>query len=88
MTLDNDLPAVRDIPTLDSHMTYREAGSGADVVFLHGNPTSSYVWRRVIPRLSGRVHALAPDLIGMGNSGKPDIAYRFDDHARYLDAWF
>ena len=87
-TLDNDLSAVRDVPTLDSHMTYREAGSGADVVFLHGNPTSSYVWRHVIPRLGGRVHALAPDLIGMGNSGKPDIAYRFDDHARYLDAWF
>jgi haloalkane dehalogenase len=53
-------------------------------VYLHGNPTSSHVWRNVLPRTGG----LAPDLIGMGRSGKPDIPYRFADHARYLDAWF
>jgi haloalkane dehalogenase len=65
-----------------------EAGNGEPIVFLHGNPTSSYLWRNVIPRLSGRGRCLAVDLIGFGRSGKPDIAYRFADHARYLDAWF
>jgi pimeloyl-ACP methyl ester carboxylesterase len=72
---------------LDSWMTYREQGRGPAVVFLHGNPTSSYLWRNVIPHVSGQARGLAPDLIGMGESGKPDIGYRFADHARYLDAW-
>ncbi len=72
---------------LDSTMTHRESGTGAPIVFLHGNPTSSYLWRNVMPGVgSGRL--LAPDLIGMGESGKPDIEYGFADHARYLDAWF
>lgn len=73
---------------LDSFITHREAGAGSPIVFLHGNPTSSYVWRNVIPELAGSARCLAPDLIGMGESGKPDVAYRFADHARYLDAWF
>ncbi len=77
------------VEVLDSFMAYTEAGAGGvPVVFLHGNPTSSYLWRRVVPHLAGRVRCLAPDLIGMGASGKPDIGYRFADHARYLDAWF
>ncbi|RKH74658.1 haloalkane dehalogenase [Corallococcus aberystwythensis] len=76
------------LPVLDSFISYREAGTGSPIVFLHGNPTSSHVWRNVIPRLADRGRCLAPDLIGMGSSGKPDIAYRFADHARYLDAWF
>ena len=58
------------------------------MVFLHGNPTSSYLWRNVIPHVAGMARCLAPDLIGMGASGKPDIGYRFADHARYLHAWF
>lgn len=74
-------------PVLDSTIFHRERGSGAPIVFLHGNPTSSHLWREVLPAI-GRGHLLAPDLIGMGESGKPDIAYTFDDHARYLDAWF
>ncbi|WP_054813760.1 haloalkane dehalogenase [Nocardia arizonensis] len=73
---------------LDSHMHYVDTGRGTPVVLLHGNPTSSYLWRNVIPHLSDGVRCLAPDLIGMGASGKPDIDYRFVDHARYLDAWF
>jgi haloalkane dehalogenase len=77
-----------EIPILDSTMYYEEVGRGDAVVFLHGNPTSSYLWRDVIPSISDRHRCLAPDLIGMGRSGKPDIAYRFADHARYLDAWF
>jgi haloalkane dehalogenase len=76
-------------PILDSTMFHREAGAGpVTVVFLHGNPTSSHLWRNVIPHVAPRARCLAPDLIGMGKSGKPDIAYRFVDHARYLDAWF
>ena len=77
------------IELLDSFMNYRDAGAGdVPVVFLHGNPTSSYVWRNVIPHVAGEHRCLAPDLIGMGESGKPDIPYRFSDHVRYLDAWF
>ncbi|WP_442810249.1 haloalkane dehalogenase [Streptomyces sp. W16] len=72
---------------LDSTMTHQESGTGVPIVFLHGNPTSSHLWRNVLPGVtSGRL--LAPDLIGMGASGKPDIDYSFADHARYLDAWF
>ncbi|WP_371812870.1 alpha/beta fold hydrolase [Saccharopolyspora sp. ASAGF58] len=73
---------------LDSTMFYREIGAGVPIVFLHGNPTSSYLWRRVLPAVGDPGRRLAPDLIGMGASGKPDIDYTFDDHARYLDAWF
>jgi haloalkane dehalogenase len=71
------------IDVLDSTIHYEQEGDSA-FVYLHGNPTSSHVWRDVLPRTGG----LAPDLIGMGRSGKPDIPYRFADHARYLDAWF
>ncbi|UGT40765.1 haloalkane dehalogenase [Nocardia yamanashiensis] len=77
------------IDILDSFINYTDTGSGdIPVVFLHGNPTSSYIWRNVIPYVSGETRALAPDLIGMGASGQPDSDYRLVDHARYLDAWF
>jgi len=76
------------VQVLDSTMTYQEVGAGVPLVFLHGNPTSSYVWRRVMPRIGAPGRCLAPDLIGMGESGKPPVRYRFADHARYLDAWF
>jgi haloalkane dehalogenase len=79
----------RRIPVLDSEMAYVDTGRGDPVVFLHGNPTSSYLWRNVIPHVEGVARCLAPDLIGMGESGKaPGGSYRFRDHARYLDAWF
>ncbi|HEY5961262.1 MAG TPA: haloalkane dehalogenase [Polyangiaceae bacterium] len=80
--------SLRRLEVLDSFMTFREAGSGAAIVFLHGNPTSSFVWRNVLPSVAPLGRCLAPDLIGMGHSGKPDVSYRFADHARYLDAWF
>ncbi len=70
-------------------MAYVDAGAGEPIVFLHGNPTSSYLWRNVIPHLSDQGRCLAPDLAGMGDSGKtPDGSYRFVDHAHYLDGWF
>ena len=76
------------IAVLDSEMVYVEIGQGDPIVFLHGNPTSSYLWRNIIPAVQGYGRILAPDLIGMGQSGKnPAGTYRFVDHARYLDAW-
>jgi haloalkane dehalogenase len=77
------------VKVLDSEIAYVDIGSGDPIVFLHGNPTSSYLWRNVIPHVESRGRCLAPDLIGMGDSGKnPNGSYRFVDHARYLDAWF
>jgi len=73
----------------DLEMAYIEVGSGAPIVFLHGNPTSSFLWRNVIPALADLGRCIAPDLVGMGdsdpvaNSG-PD-SYRFADHRAYLD---
>lgn len=76
------------ISVLDSEMAFVDTGSGAPVVFLHGNPTSSYLWRNVIPHVEGVGRCLAPDLIGMGESGKnPSGSYRFLDHYRYFDFW-
>ena len=70
-------------------MNYVTVGQGDPIVFLHGNPTSSYLWRNVIPHVSDLGWCLAPDLVGMGQSAaSPGGAYRFRDHARYLDAWF
>lgn len=65
------------------------AASGGAVVFLHGNPTSSYLWRNIIPWVAPLARCLAPDLMGMGESdAAPDGDYRFAAHGRYLDAWF
>jgi haloalkane dehalogenase len=75
------------IDVLDSTMFFEEVGAGAPFVFLHGNPASSYLWRNVLPGIGEGARCLAPDLIGMGRSGKPELAYSFDDHARYVDAW-
>ena len=66
-----------------------QGGSNDAVVFLHGNPTSSYLWRNIIPHVSPLARCLAPDLMGMGESDStPDGSYRFFDHSKYLDAWF
>jgi haloalkane dehalogenase len=79
----------RRVPVLDTEMACVDAGSGDPVVFLHGNPTSSYLWRNVIPHVEPVGRCLAPDLVGMGDSAPaPAGSYRFVDHARYLDAWF
>ena len=74
---------------LGSEMAYVEVGDGDPIVLLHGNPTSSYLWRNVLPHLQSRGRCIAPDLIGMGDSEKLSdsgpSSYRFVDHRRYLD---
>ena len=73
----------------DSEMAYVDTGGQDPIaVFLHGNPTSSYLWRNVIKEVAPVARCLAPDLIGMGDSGESSSGYRFVDHRRYLDAWF
>lgn len=79
------------VDVLGSRMAYHARGEGLPVLFLHGNPTSSYLWRDVIPELEGRGRLIAPDLIGMGDSAKlpnpgPDT-YRFTTHRDYLDGF-
>ena len=79
----------RRVAVLDTEMAYIDTGTGAPIVFLHGNPTSYYLWRNIIPHVVELGRCLAPDLVGMGNSGNaPHGSYRFVDHARYLDVWF
>ena len=79
------------IDVLDAHMAYHERGQGAPILLLHGNPTSSYLWRDVLPALEGCGRLIVPDLIGMGDSAKlanpgPDT-YRFTTHRKYLAAF-
>jgi haloalkane dehalogenase len=79
------------VDVLGRRMAYHARGKGAPVLFLHGNPTSSYLWRDVLPELEGFGRLIAPDLIGMGDSEKlpdpgPDT-YRFVTHRAYLDAF-
>jgi haloalkane dehalogenase len=75
---------------LGSEMAYVEVGEGDRNVPLHGNPTSSYLWRNVLPHLQPLGRCIAPELIGMGDSYKlPNSgpgSYRFVEHRRYLDA--
>jgi pimeloyl-ACP methyl ester carboxylesterase len=78
---------VKRVEVLGSQMAYVDAGEGPVVLFQHGNPTSSHLWRNVIPHVAPRARCIAPDLIGMGASDKPDIAYRVEDQARYFEAF-
>lgn len=70
-----------------SRMHYVEEGTGDPILFLHGNPTSSYLWRNIIPYAARVGRAIAPDLIGMGKSDKPDIGYSFFDHVKYVEGF-
>ncbi|MGK2929622.1 MAG: haloalkane dehalogenase [Acidimicrobiales bacterium] len=86
----SSVPLTKSYATVDGkQMAYHEVGTGDAIVFLHGNPTSSYLWRNVIPHLSGLGRCIAPDLIGQGDSDKLDDtgpgSYRFVEHRRYLD---
>src|SRR5918996_4699424 len=75
------------VEVLDSKMHYIDEGEGDPILFIHGNPTSSYLWRNIIPYVEPYGRAIAVDLMGMGKSDKPDIDYRFVDHAKYLEAF-
>ena len=75
------------VEVLGSRMHYVDEGEGEPILFLHGNPTSSYLWRNVIPFVTDHYRAIAVDLIGMGKSDKPDLAYTYQDHKRYVDAF-
>jgi haloalkane dehalogenase len=75
------------VEVLGSRMHYIDEGSGDPILFIHGNPTSSYLWRNIIPHVEPYGRVIAVDLIGMGKSDKPDIGYRFVDHSRYLEAF-
>jgi haloalkane dehalogenase len=83
--------AKKTVDVSGARMAYHERGAGRPILFLHGNPTSSYLWRDVIAELEGHGRLIAPDLIGMGDSAKlPDPGadtYRFTTHRRYLDAF-
>ena len=70
-----------------SDLHYIDEGSGDPVLFLHGNPTSSYLWRNIIPHLSPKARCIAPDLIGFGKSDKPDLGYRIVDHVKYIEGF-
>ena len=91
---DNDISAEDPYPrtrhkVLDTEMACVDTGQGDPVVFLHGNPTSSYLWRNIMPHVEPVARCIAPDLIGMGDSAKiPGSMYRFVDHRRYLDRLF
>jgi len=72
-----------------TEISYVDTGTGDPIVFLHGNPTSSYLWRNIITHLRSDARCLAPDLMGMGGSGNsPNSSYRFIDHSSVLDSWF
>lgn len=83
-----DGATAHDTPVLDSHIHTIEHGTGDPIVFLHGNPTSSYLWRNIFRPLRGAGRLLAIDLIGFGQSGKPEIDYTLENQQRYVDAWF
>jgi haloalkane dehalogenase len=70
-----------------SKIHYIDEGGGEPILFLHGNPTSSYLWRNIIPYMTEQGRCIAPDLIGMGKSAKPDIDYGFRDTYAYLDSF-
>lgn len=79
--------ASRYVDVLGSKMHYVEAGEGKPILFIHGNPASSYLWRNILPHVEQQGRCIALDLIGMGKSDRPDIAYSDDDHSRYLAAF-
>lgn len=83
-------PAKKRVDVLGASMAYHDVGGGRPIVFIHGNPTSSYLWRTVVPRVQPWGRCIVPDLIGMGDSAKVGHgprSYRFIDHATYLGAF-
>ena len=77
----------RFIEVMGSKMHYWDEGEGDPILFLHGRPMSNYLRRNVMPHMEGQGRLIAPDLIGMGKSDKPDIGYTFEEHYKYLEAF-
>jgi len=77
----------KSVDVLNTTMSYLEDGSGSPVLYIHGNPTSAYLWRNIIPYTADTNRSIAVDLVGMGHSGKPEIGYSYEDHYRYLAAF-
>ena len=77
----------RTVEVLGSRIAYVDEGEGDPILFIHGNPTSSYLWRNVMPYVEGQGRIIAVDLIGMGNSDKPDIGYTFQDHYAHVEGF-
>lgn len=75
------------VQVLGSKMHYVERGEGEPIIFIHGNPTSSYLWRNVIPHISPAGRAIALDLIGFGKSDKPGIGYTYQEHYAYVEGF-
>jgi haloalkane dehalogenase len=92
MISDRAIYPKKKINVLGLNMAYVDEGRGDPIVFLHGNPTSSYLWRNIIPYLTGLGRCIAPDLVGMGDSDKlpksGSQSYTFVEHRKYLDAFF
>ena len=84
------MPEKNRIEVLNQQMAFVEMGHGDPVVFLHGNPTSSYLWRNILPHLAGQARCIAPDLVGMGDSakltGSDPARYAYSVHREFLDA--
>lgn len=76
------------VEVFGSRMHYIEEGRGDPIVFIHGNPTWSYLWRNVLPHLTSYGRCIAPDLVGYGRSDKPEIEYRWAEQARYVEEFF
>lgn len=75
------------INILDSTISYIDEGNGDPIVFLHGIPAWNYTWRNIIPTVAKQARCIAPDLIGLGRSGKPDIDYTINDHINYIESF-
>ena len=88
--ISSEAPEKKTIEVLGKRMAYVETGAGDPVVFQHGNPTSSYLWRNIMPHVAPVGRCIAIDLIGMGDSDKLDDSgpgrYRFVEHRKFLDA--
>lgn len=75
------------IEILGSQMAFVDEGEGDPILFLHGQPTSSYLWRNIMPFVEGKARVIAPDNIGFGKSDQPELDYTFGDHYRYFEAF-
>ena len=79
----------KNMKVFDKNMSYVEMGQGNTILFLHGNPTSSYLWRNIMPYMKEKGRCIAPDLIGMGDSDKLENksagTYTFIEHRKWLD---